>query len=212
MSKQKSTNKTPFLSPENYIRQKSKNLPIGECFINPTWEKNKMCQVVITRKHVTGYVTACIYLVDLSCLGVKDTMFKFNTPLEELKGLLERRGAHFVNIPYELAHNIIYAGIEYAEEWGFKPHKDFTSITRHFLEEDNDDVPLIEIECGLHGKPCYTNTGFESPAREREILAQLERTAGKDNYYFILPGSRDMYNDDYFYDDEEESSDIDNEE
>ena len=201
MSKQKSTSKSQFLRPDNYIRQRSKTLPIDECFINPDWQKNKMCQVVITRKHVTGNVTACIYLVDLSCLGVKDTTFKFNAPLEEVKELLERRGNQLINISYELAHNIIYAALEYAEQWGFKPHKDFTSITSHFLEEDNDEIPLIEIECGMDGKPCYTNTGFDSPAREREILAQLERTAGEGNYFFMLPGSRDMYydNDDEFY-------------
>jgi len=201
MSNKKSTNQTAFLSPENYIRQRSRNLPIGDCFINPDWEQNKMCQIVITRKHVTGNVTACIYLVDLSLLGVKDTTFKFNTSPEDIKELLARRGARFIDIPYELAHNIIYTGIEYAEEYGFKPHKDFTSITSHFLEEDNDDVPIIEIECGgLDGKPCYTNTGFDSPERERAILAQLAMTAGEGNYDYILPASKDMY----CYDEEDE--------
>jgi hypothetical protein len=207
MSKQKTTNKTQSLSPENYIRQRSKNLPVGECFINPGWEKNKMCQVVVTRKHVTGNVTACVYLADLMCLGVKDTMFKFNAPLEEVMELLERRGNQLISIPYELAHNIVYAAIEYAEEWGFKPHRDFTSITSYFLEDDNDDIPLMEIECGMDGKPCYTNTGFDSPAREREVLAQLERTAGEGNYYFMLPGSSDMYHDQDFDDEYEEEDD-----
>ena len=202
MSKQKSTNQNPPLSPENYIRQRSKNLPIGECFINPDWKTNKMCQVVVTRKHVTGNVTACVYLVDLMCLGVKDTMFKFNAPISEVMELLERNGNQLIKIPYELAHNIVYAALEYAQEWGFKPHRDFTSVTSHFLEEDTDNIPLIEIECGLHGKPCYTNTGFDNPTREREILAQLERTAGKDNYTYMLPGLPNMY-----YDDEDEYDD-----
>ena len=204
MSKKPSTNKTSFLSHENYIRQKSRNLPVGDCFINPDWEKCRMCQVLITRKHVTGCVTACMYLVDLSCLGVKDTMFKFNAPYEEVIEMFNRRDKRLINISYELAHNIIFAALEFAEEYGFKPHKDFTSTTRYFLEEDNDDIPLIEIECGMYGKPCYTNTGFDSPAREREILAQLERTAGEGNYNFMLPGSPDMYRDeDERYDDDE---------
>jgi len=189
MPKRPSTNKSSFLSPENYIRQKSRNLPLGDCFINPDWETTKMCQVFITRKHVTGYVTACIYLVDLSCLGVKDTLFKFNAPYEEVIELFQRRGNSLINISYELAHNIIFAAIEFAEEYGFYPHRDFTSITSHFLEIDDDNIPLIEIECGLDGKPCYTNTGFDSPAREREILAQLGRTAGEGNYNYILPGN-----------------------
>ena len=192
-NKQKSTNKPQFLTSENYIRQKSKTLQIAECFINPDWQSCKMCQVVVTRKHVTGNVTACIYLVDLLLLGVKDTMYKFNVSPQEIRELLDRNGSSFIEIPYELAHNIIFAAVAFAQEYGFMPHKEFTSITGHFLEEDNDDVPLIEIECGMNGKPCYTNTGFDNPAREREILAQLERTAGAGNYDYILPGRYDMY-------------------
>ena len=172
---------------------------MGECYINHDWKKTKMCQVVITRKHVTGNVTTCMYLVDLSCLGVKDTLFRFNISPEDFKNFLEKAGgAHLISISYELAHNIVYAAIEYAEQYGFMPHKNFSSITCYFLEEDNDAVPLIKVQCGgTEGKPLYTNTGFDNPAREREILAQLERTAGQGNYHYILPGSSEMYHEDY---------------
>ena len=198
MSKKKSTNKTPYLSPENYIRQRSKNLPISECFINPDWEENKMCRIIITRKHVTGTVTCCIYLVDLSLLGVKDTFFRFNISLDELRDMLGKHDTQFVTISYELAHNIIYAAVEFADKYEFKPHKNFTSTTMHFLEDDNDDVPLIDIKCGDDdGKPLYINTGFDSPAREKAIIAQLDRTAGEGNYHFMMPGSDDMYYGDY---------------
>ena len=196
MSKKKSINKMSVLRPDNYIRQKSRNLPVNECLINSDWKKSQLCELIISRKHVTGALTVCFYLVDLLCLGVKDTFFKFNISPEELKNLLERRSGKYqlINISYELAHNIIYAGVEYAEEYGFKPHKDFSSTTIYFLEEDNDAVPLIKVKCGgLDGKPCYTNTGFDSPERERAILVQLEQTAGKYNYDYILPASSDMY-------------------
>ena len=208
MSKKKSTNKQAVLSPENYIRQKSRNLPIGECYINQDWEKNQMCRIIITRKHVTGNVTACVYLVDLACLGVKNTMFRFNISRDDLTSFLDKAGGDtLIDISYELAHNIIYAALEYAENYGFQPHKEYTSITRHFLEEDNDDIPLIDVECGgKDGKPLYTNTGFDSPAREREILAQLERTAGDGNYHYILPGHEDMYYDDDDDDDDDDDA------
>jgi len=222
MKKKTATKQTQQLSPENYIRQKSKYLPLGDCFVNADWEEAKMCQVAITRKHVNGNVTACMYLVDLSCLGVKDTLYQFNVPFYEVEEQLERfeaNGVRFTGIPYELAHNIIYAGIEYAEEYGFKPCKEFSSITCHFLEDD-DVVPLIEIECGgAGGNPLYVNSGFETPAREKAILAQLEKTAGKGNYHFILPGDKKNYydedesddDDEDFYDDDEEEDEIETE-
>ena len=127
----------------------------------------------------------------------------------DLKELLEsRNNIGFVNISYELAHNIIYSGVAFAEDYGFMPPRDFTSITSHFLELDNDDIPLIEIECGMDGKPCYTNTGHDSPERERTILAQLQRTAGEGNYHFMLPGSDDMYVDV----DDDDDDDVDDDE
>ena len=206
MKKKKTANQAQILSPENYIRQKSKNLPLSKCYITPDWEEHKMAQLIITRQHVTGNVTACFYLVDLGCMGVKDTMYKFNIPLEEFEEHLafqKEKGAQLTEAPYELVHNIIYASIEYAEEFGFKPHKDFSSITAHFLEEDTDDIPLIEIVCGgKDGKPLYVNTGFDSPARTKQILAQLEKTAGEGNYHYILPSDGDEGD---FEEEEEES-------
>ena len=200
------------ISPENFIRKKSKNLPVGECFISKDWKKHKLCSVVVTRKHGTGNVTACIYLVDLGCLGVKNTLYRFNVPFEEIEKMLGEDGnldVSFIAIPYKLAHNVIYAGLEFAEEYGFKPCKDFTATTRFFLEEDTDDIPLMKIACGGEdGLPLYVNTGFESPAVERSILAQLEKTAGKDNYHYTLgvgnPNEFGEENeDDYDYEDEE---------
>ena len=187
MTKKKTTPQAQ-LSPENYIRQRSRSLPVYKCFINESWEEDRLCSIFITRQHVTGNATCCLYLVDLQCLGVKNTGYYFNVPFQEIEQMIHQgEEVSFVEIPYELAHNIIFAAIEYAEEYGFKPHKDFTSITAHFLEEDNDEIPFLEIQCGDEdGKPLYMNTGFDTPAREKQILAQLERTAGNGNYHYIL--------------------------
>jgi len=61
MKKKKATHKTQSLSPENYIRQKSRNLPIYKCFINEDWEESQLCNIFIIRQHVTGNVPACLY-------------------------------------------------------------------------------------------------------------------------------------------------------
>ena len=213
MSKKKktTTKQIPLLSPENYIRQKSRNLPLGECFVSKEWEESLMADIVITRKHVNGNVSVCFYLVDLGCLGVKDTAYKFNAPFEEIEEIFKKNkeeGIELISIPYELAHNIIYAGLDYAEEYGFIPCKEFTSITRYFLEEDTDDIPLIEIACGgKDGKPLYVNTGFDSPARERQILAQLEKIAGEGNYNYIL--NVDDFDKYYEEEDDEDEEELD---
>ncbi|MDO9154508.1 MAG: hypothetical protein Q7U47_12545 [Paludibacter sp.] len=189
MSKSNKNKPIQLLSPENYIRQKARNLPIYECKVNIGWERDKMAQVLVARSHANGNISLCFYLVDLGCLGVKDTFFQFNIKSVEYSELLERFDDEMSMkvISYELAHNIVYGGVQFAEEFGFKPHKDFTSVTRFMLEEDADDIELIEIKLGgKDGNPWYVNSGHESETRAKQILSQLEKTAGKGNYNYIL--------------------------
>lgn len=177
-----------MLSPENYIRQKARTLPVYECWVNVGWDKSQIASLIVSRQHTSGNITAGIYLVDLACLGVKDTFWYFNIPPSEYRKYLDR----FINmdegiekIDYVLAHNIVYAGIEFAGEYEFKPHRDFTSVTRYILDEDREDIQVIEIECGIEGLPAYMQGALHSDAKARQVVAQLERVAGHGNYYLI---------------------------
>jgi len=141
------------------------------------------------------------------------TYFKFNESLSEYKDYLvqteEELSFELVLVDYALVHNVIHAGIQYAEEFEFKAHKDFSSITQFFLEEDTDDIELMEIECGDDdGQPIYLYSSLKNNPREKDrIIAQLERTAGPDNYTIIdLDNTTDE--DDDFDDDVEDMDDI----
>jgi hypothetical protein len=128
-------------------------------------------------------------MVDLMCMGVKNTMYKYNVPKEELQRIHKDAGKEdwvFDEIPYRLAHNIIYAGVDYAAEYGFNPVPDFTRVTQYLLEEDTEAIPLINIQCGdENGNPIYINAGLESPAKEQQIIKRLNETAGEGNYTFL---------------------------
>jgi hypothetical protein len=195
-----------MLSPENYIRKKARSLPVYECRINEEWEDTKLAQLSVARSHVNGNITACFYLVDLMCLGIKDTDYMFNAPIHTYREHIEKinDGLPSVDIAYELAHNIVYAGLEFADEYGFKPHKDFTSVTRYMLEEDTDDIELIEIECGVNGEPTYVRGPFDDDLKVKKIIAQLEKTAGHGNYSII--------DEDDDFEDENEDDDMDDDE
>jgi hypothetical protein len=173
-----------MLSPEKYIREKARTIPIYECMVNTDWEKSHMANVVIARQHTNGNITACIYLVDLMCLGVKDTYYMFNIPLFEYKEKIDtiRERSNLSPISYVQAHNIVYAGLEFADEYGFSPHKDFTLITNFMLEEDDDNIELIDIECGYEGKPAYMRSPFDDSNKVNRIISQLEKTTGPGNY------------------------------
>ena len=196
-----------MLSPENYIRKKARSLPIYECWINADWEDSGMANIVVARRHSNGNITYCMYLVDLLCLGVKDTHYKFNVTETEYRHFLEKfEGRMDVEIAgYTLVHNIILAGVEFSEEYGFKPHKDFTSVTEFMLEEDGEDIDLIEIECGRDGKPMYVQGPFDDAAKANKIMKQLEHSAGAGNFDFMKEVDEDF--EDEFEDDEDDEDD-----
>ena len=211
MAKKSSGKVIQMLSPENYIRTKGRTLPLYECWVNTDWEDVQQASCIVSRKHTNGNITYCFYLVDLLCLGLKFTHFVFNESLSQYRDFLAQteEDISLEPVDYVLVHNIIYAGIEYAEEYEFKPCRNFTSITQYFLEEDADDIELMEIECGdERGQPVYLYSSSTTSIQEKNrIIAQLERTAGPNNY--SLADDDDINENDDFEDDfDEEDADI----
>ena len=173
------------VSPANYVRTRARSLPIYECWVNASYKQTSMATVTVARKHSNGNITMGNYLVDLLCMGVKDTGFKFNIPIFEYEEFKEDNEDYneLQDIDYNLAHNIIFAGVDFAAEIGLDACKDFISTTQFLLEEDNDDIPLIDIECGMNGKPVI----IKGPHNIREanaLYAKLSKTIGVENFIF----------------------------
>lgn len=185
-----------FLSPEQYLKQRARTLPIGKCYINDDADKAGMAQIIVTRKHTGGRISAAAFLVDLQCLGVKDTYYRLRMEEEELDELMERQPLDWRECSYDEAHNRIYGAISFAEEGGIEPHKGFR-LTQNMLEEDNDDVPLIEYDYGKDGKHflvCHSNL------EASRYLPTLRKHLG-DNFDYLI---NDQERDEYFDEDEDD--------
>lgn len=172
------------LSPKQYIKTKARDLPIHECLINDDWQVSGIANVILARKHKGGNITWASYLVDILCLGVKDTFYAFNeleAEYEQMKRTAQGFALRYVDCEYVLAHNIIHGALEFAGRYGFRPHPEF-AVTQYMLEQDQDAIPKMEIEFGEEGKPCLVTTEEEQSA---PIIAQLEKTAGKDGYKVV---------------------------
>lgn len=172
-------------SPENYIRTKGRTLPIHDCLVNQDWRSNGLANIMVVRRHPAGNFTVGMYLVDLLCLGVKDTHFLFNLVEEEYNRLVaeSKSMAGFINVSYTLVHNIIYSALQFAEDYGLKPHKDF-ALTKYLIEEDTDKIKLMDIECGKDGKPMLV-LNPDNKAKDSKAIPILEKTAGPGNYYVV---------------------------
>ncbi|BAZ36595.1 hypothetical protein NIES4101_25140 (plasmid) [Calothrix sp. NIES-4101] len=147
--------------------------------------------VVIARESRYNQITVCSYLLDIWCLGVKDTIpprtvdrTKFKEFVEALFHLFPGKPQE---IPLEVAQGMIFSACEYAESLGFQPHKDFSKSRSHIGNWDG----RIRIECGRDGKPFYVNGPHDNP---KKIMETLTKSRGEGNFDFMI-GSDTIEND-----------------
>lgn len=192
------------LSPENYIRTKARTLPIVKCLITPGWQEMGMANVIIMRRHVNGNYTAGLYQVDLMCIGIKDTFYLFNETEEDVEERFNIGEAFFTETDYVTAHNIVYAGHDFAAEFDIAPHKDF-AITRYILDEDDDRIPIIDVPVGDEdGKPHLI---VSSSYNYGSALQKLKKNAGEGNYHITI-GEDDTDDEDEDLSDDFEENDL----
>jgi len=171
------------LSPENYIRTRVRNLPIGDCYIDKDWEEVKSANILVTRRHSNGNLTIGYYFVDMLLEGLKETDFYFNIDPVLFNNLLnpldEDEKIDYLKIDYPLIHNIIYGAIDFAWEYDFNPPKEF-NLTQNILAEDNDEIEIIDVEFGEDGIPVVL---VSKELNQKANIAKLEKTAGKGNFF-----------------------------
>jgi len=198
-SKKRKVKKKPAqqvkIKPANYIKKHARKLPIHECLIQDNWKDANFTPMVISRKRANGNIVAATYIVDLTCLGVKDTSFIYDIDpysyQENIKGMEQGMNVTFIKIAANLAHNIIYGAVEFAEDCGIEPHKDFTNITEYILDPV-ESVDYIEVHFGDEdGKPYY----FAGPYDDsKKIIATLRKTVGEGNFNYTMPFGNSMDN------------------
>ena len=80
-------------------------------------------------------------------------------------------------------NNLIYGAIDYAEENGFAPQRDFREA-EYLLNPDLIDGQINQIVFGKNGMPHY----IPGPDDQTEAnLKRLEARLGKGNFYFTIP-------------------------
>lgn len=135
-------------------------------------------QVLVARKGRHQDVVVCGYLVDVWCLGVKDTLGPMTMKLDELKAFGPRYFSKFDAagpVPLEVAQGIVFGGVAYARRLGFAPHPDFSKTEAHL---GIPDAPSA-IVFGRNGRPDYISGPNDDPVR---VLATLRRAVGNGNF------------------------------
>lgn len=174
------------LTPKKYIVTKARGLAFGECFINDNWQKQGMATILVSRLMPSNKIIAGMYNVDIFCLGLKKTLYKFgldSLEMEELKAEMAQRTGSFSNIAVNDLHNLIYGSIDFAEELGFEPHENFR-ITEYILDPDYIDEGIDYLEFGKDGKPFYIAGPHDNV---NKIVHTLQKNVGDGNFDIMCP-------------------------
>ncbi|RZS97164.1 hypothetical protein [Cecembia calidifontis] len=147
MSKKNKKLQPTKFSPKAYLKERGRKLPLYKCWINEEWKEEGMAHIFISRKHSNGNITFGTYLIDLLEKGLKDSFARVNEPEHLLEEIIRDHEFEFIEVDYHLVHNIIYGGLEFADEMRQKRDKEFI-WTQYVLEEDTDDIPWIDIPFG----------------------------------------------------------------
>jgi hypothetical protein len=184
-------------SPQAILRR-ARTYPIYECLISDNWNKKDskgLVEVLIARKQPDDNICFGVYLIDVYCLGLKNTFantdFSRSRYQSEIRNKIFRAGKP-VECSIELAQQMIYQSIEYAEQFGFEPQKDFM-LSQYLLTPRGELEEPYDLTFGKDGKPFFINGPHDNVPR---ILRQLEKTAGTGNYDFLAMVGGDPFDDD----------------
>ena len=77
---------------------------------------------------------------------------------------------------------MIYAAIDYAGQFGFTPEKDFAQ-SQFLLAPRGELKEPYDLTFGRDGKPFFVAGPYDNA---RQIIKQLEKTAGPGNFDYLV--------------------------
>jgi len=141
-----------------------------------------MVQVLVARQDRASRTTVCGYLVDVYCLGLKNTNGPLHMGVDSLDDYCRVFFGAFngppLAVPLDLAQNLVHGAVAYARGLGFEPHADFAD-TAPYLGPPPASIP---IRFGREGKPFYVSGPNDNP---RAVIRTLESSVGAGNYGYF---------------------------
>lgn len=138
--------------------------------------------VLVARRHRHDKVSVCGYLTDVYCLGVKNALGPDIMDEIQLRAFRQEYFAGYhtdpLEVPIELACDVVLGSVEYARGLGFEPHPDFAATRAHLGTWDGPSA----ITFGRNGKPFYLSGPYDNP---RPIIQTLRNTVGDGNFDFL---------------------------
>ncbi len=162
--------------------------PVYECRMPTRLFEMGIGNVVFARRLPSGTISMAVFLLDVFCLGVKDALWRTVEAgkYAEMIAKLAHDGP-LENIDPACARKLIEGAIEYAAQFGLRPHSDYKQAEKIFGDADAAACPL-SFKYGHGGKPFYISGPNDSPARARQVASMLEQHCGPDGFEYVVTG------------------------
>jgi hypothetical protein len=129
---------------------------------------------ILVAREAGSRVSACGYLVDAWCLGVKNAFGPKSVDRRKLPGFRDWYFRSYAQpplaAPIDLARQLVFGAVDYARELGFEPHPDLAGCVSHLGPWGGSR----DITFGREGKPTYIEGPYDDTAR---IIRTLRRSA-----------------------------------
>jgi hypothetical protein len=168
--------------------QNARGFPLHGCWIMDGWQDTGITPVVVARLQNYDRIMFGVYMVDYYCLGIKNVYTRADYSRNRFERELLRLCANApVSCSVELAHELIYGALEYAEKLGFEPHPDFNKQKADQILDPADAHPRTNgVTFGKDGKPLYISGPYDSEMKSRSVINMLMRTCGPGNFDYLV--------------------------
>ena len=160
--------------------------PLVECLLTKQWrDPGEIVQILVARRGPQGQIAAGVFLVDLGCLGVKNAHSYISESGHEHKQIREQMKSRqrLSSANLNLVAKIIREGIAYADQLGFRPHRDYQQA-RWMLGDADPDACEESIPLGKEGKPFFIAGPYDNVP---QVMAKLEKAVGADGFNYLVP-------------------------
>jgi hypothetical protein len=181
---------------------RAREFPILGCWIMAGWQESGITPVIVAREQAPGQVMFACYMVDLYCLGIKDAFTRTNYTMNRFERELPRFCAgNPEKCSVELAHEVVYGSLEFAQGLGFEPHPDFIRQKADLMLDPPDAHPRVDnVVFGKDGKPFYVSGPYDDDIKINRVLSALKRSIGEGNFDFLtdISGQAGLIDEDDF--------------
>jgi hypothetical protein len=164
--------------------------PLYECLVPSGLFETGLGTIIATRQPPSGEIALSAFVVDVFCLGVKNTFFKVVNKEVYHNAIMLRivethEGQHFENTHPSCVRKLIEGAVDYAGDLGFSPHPDYRNAKAIFGDIEAGACP-VKYVFGKEGKPMYIRGPNESITQAKKIVDQLAKRCGAGNYHYLV--------------------------